>query len=141
MTQNAPHGQTHTYVQDTPATQAVKSICDAYVAKDRAAAERLIAEDFHFTSPLDNRIDRDAYFRICWPNSRTAERFDFIHLVEAGGRVFVTYEGHGGGHVFRNTEVHTVRDGRITAVEVYFGWNVPHDAPPGEHRDPPAAGA
>jgi ketosteroid isomerase-like protein len=29
---------------------------EAYVAKDRAAIERLIAPDFHFTSPLDNRI-------------------------------------------------------------------------------------
>ena len=31
---------------------------EAYVAKDRAAIERLITPDFHFTSPLDNRIDR-----------------------------------------------------------------------------------
>ncbi|HEX9167890.1 MAG TPA: hypothetical protein VF886_03050 [Roseiarcus sp.] len=34
----------------------------AYVDKDRAAMERLIAEDFHFTSPLDNRLDRKTYF-------------------------------------------------------------------------------
>ena len=34
----------------------------AYVEKDRAAIEALIAEDFHFTSPLDNRIDRATYF-------------------------------------------------------------------------------
>jgi hypothetical protein len=30
----------------------------AYVTKDCAAMETLIAADFHFTSPLDNRIDR-----------------------------------------------------------------------------------
>ena len=29
-----------------------------YVTKDWAALEPLIADDFHFTSPLDNRIDR-----------------------------------------------------------------------------------
>jgi hypothetical protein len=29
----------------------------AYVDKDRPAIEALIAEDFHFTSPLDNRLD------------------------------------------------------------------------------------
>jgi hypothetical protein len=28
----------------------------AYVSKDRAAIEALIADDFHFTSPLDNRL-------------------------------------------------------------------------------------
>jgi hypothetical protein len=46
---------------------------EAYVAKDRTAIESLIAPDFHFTSPLDNRIDRATYFARCWPNSETLE--------------------------------------------------------------------
>jgi hypothetical protein len=33
-----------------------RAACEAYVAKNRAAIEKLIAADFHFTSPLDNRI-------------------------------------------------------------------------------------
>ena len=41
---------------------------EAYVTKDRSAIEPLIAEDFHFTSPLDNRINRATYFERCWPN-------------------------------------------------------------------------
>ncbi len=49
---------------------------EAYVAKDRAAIEALIAPGFHFTSPLDNRIDRATYFERCWPNSRNIEGFD-----------------------------------------------------------------
>jgi ketosteroid isomerase-like protein len=47
----------------------VRAVFAAYAAKDRAAIERLIAPDFHFTSPLDNRIDRATYFKRCWPNS------------------------------------------------------------------------
>ena len=35
------------------------------------------------------------------------------------------------GRSFRNTEVLTVRDGKIVEAEVYFGWNVPHTAPSG----------
>jgi hypothetical protein len=31
---------------------------DAYVSKDHAALEAPIADNFHFTSPLDNRLDR-----------------------------------------------------------------------------------
>ena len=54
---------------------------EAYVAKDRAAIEDLIAPDFHFSSPLDNRIDRATYFARCWPNSKTIIGFDFINLV------------------------------------------------------------
>jgi ketosteroid isomerase-like protein len=105
----------------------------AYVAKDRAAIEALIADDFHFTSPLDNRIDRATYFARCWPNSRTIDGFDFVHLVPAGDRVFVTYEGRSvDGHRFRNTEIVTVRDGRIAEVEVYFGWSLPHEAAEGD---------
>jgi hypothetical protein len=53
------------------------------------------------------------------------------------GRRLLTYEADTtGGKRFRNTEVLTIRDGRISAVEVYFGWNVPHDVPAGDHRDP-----
>jgi ketosteroid isomerase-like protein len=38
---------------------------EAFAAKDRAAIEALIADDFHFTSPLDNKIDRATYFARC----------------------------------------------------------------------------
>ena len=76
---------------------------ETYVTKDRAALEPLIADDFHFTSPLDNRIDRATYFKRCWPNSERAEDFDFIHCVPDGDRVFVTYEAVMGGRRFRNT--------------------------------------
>ena len=60
---------------------------EAYVAKDREVVERLIARDFHFTSPLDNRIDRATYFARCWPNSENITGFDFIQLVPAWARV------------------------------------------------------
>jgi ketosteroid isomerase-like protein len=102
---------------------------EAYVTKDRAAIEKLIAEDFHFTSPLDNRIDRATYFARCWPNSEAVKSFDFINLVADGDRVFVTYEGHRtNAEGFRNTEIVTVRGDRIVEVEVYFGWSIPHEA-------------
>src|ERR1700731_603015 len=100
----------------------------AYVDKDRAAIEALIADDFHFTSPLDNRIDRATYFARCWPNSATIAAFDFIHIAPLGERVFVTYEGRStSGKRFRNSEVLTVRDGKIVEAEVYFGWSIPHE--------------
>ena len=110
---------------------------EAYVRKDRAAIEKLIAEDFHFTSPLDNRINRTTYLKICWPNSEKIKRFDFINLVAHDDRAFVTYEGHStDGNVFRNTEIVTVRNGQIVEVEVYFGWSIPHEAKPGTHVPP-----
>ena len=113
-------------------TEIARASYRAYAMKDRAAIEALIADDFHFTSPLDNRIDRATYFARCWPNSEMIEGFDFINLVPDGNRVFVTYEGRStDGHGFRNTEIITVRNGMIVEVEVYFGWNIPHKAEPG----------
>jgi ketosteroid isomerase-like protein len=109
---------------------------EAYVKKDRAAIEALLAQDFHFTSPLDNRLDRATYFARCWPNSATIASFDFFHLVPDGERVFVTYEGRStAGHRFRNTEIVTIRGRQIVDVEVYFGWSVPHEAPVGGFID------
>jgi len=109
---------------------------EAYVHKDRAAIEALIADDFHFTSPLDNRLDRDTYFTRCWPNSQRIRSFDYIHLVAAGELVFVTYVGSNvDGGRFRNTEILTVRDGQIVEAEVYFGWSIPHKAPLGAFTD------
>jgi ketosteroid isomerase-like protein len=105
---------------------------DAYVSKDRRAIEALIASDFHFTSPLDNRLDRAAYFARCWPNNQSIAGFRFVHLVPDGDSVFVTYEGRTmNGQGFRNTEILTIRDGQIVDAEVYFGWSLPHKAPAG----------
>ena len=104
----------------------------AYVDKDRAAIEALIAPEFRFTSPLDNGLDRACYFARCWPNSETLTGFDFIHVVPVGERVFVTYEASSSrGKRFRNTEILTIRAGQIHDVEVYFGWSLPHEAAEG----------
>jgi len=109
----------------------------AYVERDRAAIEAIIGDDFHFTSPRDNRINREVYFDKCWKNSDTITGFTFINLVADGERVFVTYEGQrSNGKPFRNTEIMTVRNGKIVEVEVYFGWSIPHEAPEEGFVDP-----
>jgi ketosteroid isomerase-like protein len=109
----------------------------AYVDKDRGLIEELIAEDFHFTSPLDNRIDRRTYLQRCWPNSEWITDFKFVYIVQDGSRVFVTYEGRSkSGRGFRNSEVISVQDGKIIDVEVYFGWSLPHEAPLGGFTGP-----
>ena len=35
-----------------------RAVLETYVNKDRAAIEALIADDYHFTSPIDNALDR-----------------------------------------------------------------------------------
>jgi len=116
--------------------EIARTLYRAFAAKDRATVERLLANDFHFTSPLDNRLDRATFFRRCWPNSERISAFDFVRVVAAGAEVVVTYEGHStAGGRFRNTEVLTIRAGQIHDAEVYFGWSIPHEATPGGFVD------
>jgi len=49
--------------------------------------ESLVGEDFHFTSPLDSRLDRSTYFARCWPNSRTITGFKLVDCVQDGDKV------------------------------------------------------
>jgi ketosteroid isomerase-like protein len=112
----------------------VRACLRAYVDKDRRAIEALLDDDYHFTSPIDNALDRATYLEVCWPNSAGMARFDEVHAVEIGDHAFIVYEGETStGKHFRNCEVHTVRDGSLVATEVYFGWNLPHAVPLGGH--------
>jgi ketosteroid isomerase-like protein len=108
-----------------------KQMYQAYADKDRSRIESLIADDFHFSSPRDNRLDRRTYFARCWPNSESVSDFKFIHAVQDGDRVFVTYEARSRNGSFRNTEILTIRHGKVVEAEVYFGWSLPHEAPAG----------
>lgn len=116
----------------TDPRDTVARFFEAFAEGDRAAAEALISDDFSFTSPRDNALDRAAWFRTCWAHNDQIADFDILLMAVEGLRVFVTYEGVAtGGNRFRNTEVFTVTEGRIEAVEVFFGWSLPHPAPGG----------
>jgi len=113
------------------ATDTVRAMFDAYRAQDLAAAEALVAEDFVFTSPRDDRIDRAAYFARCFP---TAERFARQEILQAvpgeGEDVFVLYEYDlADGGTYRNAEVLTVRDGRVVETQVFFGGEITGSQP------------
>ncbi|OWU84497.1 hypothetical protein ATO6_12485 [Oceanicola sp. 22II-s10i] len=103
----------------------------AITSGDRAMVEAMVAEDFTFTSPRDNALDRAAWFRDCYAHTGAIEQVDLLLLAEDADRVFVTYEAVANGARFRNTEVFTVAGEMIHAVEVYFGWTLPHPAPSG----------
>jgi ketosteroid isomerase-like protein len=101
----------------------VRAFFRSFLAQDRAAAERLVAGEFVFTSPQDDHIDRATFFERCFP---TADRFKDHELLEVvptdGDDVFVLYEYElEGGQRHRNAEVITVRDGRITETQVFLG--------------------
>jgi ketosteroid isomerase-like protein len=102
--------------------EIAKSLFDAYQRQDRPLAERLLADDFTFTSPYDDAIDRAAYFVRCWPTSGFFKSFTLEKVVELGDDVFVNYKAlTKDGRIFRNVEMLTVQGDQIRAVNVYFG--------------------
>ena len=104
--------------------ELVESFYRAYQHQDRATLEAAMTEDFTFSSPNDDRIDRAAFFARCYPNPDLVA-FRFERIVEGDGEVIVTYEypRRQGGRT-RNTEVLGLRAGQIASVEVYWGWVV-----------------
>src|SRR3954469_17754353 len=104
----------------------VRAVFDAYLRGDRPAAEPLYADDFRFTSPQDDHIDKAAFFKRCFP---TASRFSDQRMLQVVAAdedlVFVYYEYDlVDGPTHRNMEAITVRDGQIRDVQVFFGGEV-----------------
>jgi ketosteroid isomerase-like protein len=94
----------------------------AYRSGDRDALEELLSDDFTFTSPVDDHIDRETYFERCWPNHETIDRHEIEKLFVEGNEAFVRYVAHKtDGKRFRNTELFTIEGDKIKAVDVYFG--------------------
>ncbi len=50
----------------------VGALVQSYLAQDASAANRLIADDFSFTSPQDDHIDKATFFERGFPASGTA---------------------------------------------------------------------
>ncbi|MCX4553394.1 MULTISPECIES: nuclear transport factor 2 family protein [unclassified Streptomyces] len=110
-----------------PNTDVVRKCLESYIAQDRAAAEKLIAESFVFTSPQDDRIDRAAFFERCFPTADRLRWQEIRTVVPAGGDgVFIMYEYElKTGERHRNVELSTVRDGQLVETQVFFGGRVP----------------
>jgi hypothetical protein len=104
------------------AASTIRALFDAYRDRRRGDAETLIADNFRFTSPYDDGIDRTTYFARCWPNGDRIVAFEIEKLIADHGGGFVTYRcTTNDGTAFRNTEYLTVRHGQVANVDVYFG--------------------
>ena len=103
--------------------ETVRAFFASFLAQDRAAAERLVDEEFVFTSPQDDHIDRAAFFDRCFPTADHFKEHELLTVVPADGDdVFVLYEYQPeDGQRYRNAEVITVRDGKVTESQVFFG--------------------
>ena len=71
--------------------EIIRAIFAAYLSDDREAVEDALSEDFRFTSPYDDAIDKPTYFERCWRNSDWIERHELERIFVEGDEAFVTY--------------------------------------------------
>jgi ketosteroid isomerase-like protein len=104
-------------------TDTVRTAFEAYLAQERNVIDGLLAEDFVFTSPQDDHIDKTAYLERCFPTAHRLKSQEIMELVDSGrDGVFLLYEYElKSGERHRNTEFITVRDGQIVEIQVFFG--------------------
>ena len=95
----------------------------AWARADRAAVEAYVGDPFSFTSPFDDHIDREEYFRRCWPGAGRQARVDVQHVLPDGADgALVLYEAEmKNGKRIRNVEHMRFAGDRLRSVEVYFG--------------------
>jgi ketosteroid isomerase-like protein len=106
----------------TGKTEIIRNLFVAYLSNDREAVEAAFTDDFRFTSPYDDEIDKATYFERCWRVSDWIERQDLERIMVDGEAAFVTYRCVAkNGKSFRNTEAFTFAGDRIRRIDVYFG--------------------
>lgn len=100
----------------------IRALFAAYLSNDRKAVEDSFADDFRFTSPYDDGINKATYFERCWRSSDWIERHELEKIFVESDEAFVTYRCVAkGGKSFRNTEFFGFEGDRIKRIDVYFG--------------------
>ncbi len=103
--------------------EIVRAMFAAYLEGDTETADRLLADDFQFTSPQDDHIDKSAFMARCFPTAERVVTQEILELVSAGTNgVFIMYEYMlKTGERHRNAEFITVRNGKLVETQVFFG--------------------
>ncbi len=103
--------------------ETIRKYYAAWETKHWHSIDALLAEDFTFSSPLDDSISKSAFKRGCWDTQIAyIERFELKQVVGTDNEAFVMYVCHTtNGKTFRNVEYFQLRDNKVKAVECYFG--------------------
>jgi hypothetical protein len=105
-----------------PNAKAVKAYYTAFEKKDWNLMQRILADGFTFTSPLDDHISLAVFKERCWPNAFKIKRCDLEKVLVNGDNAFVIYNGWTTeGKLFRNSDYFKLKVGKIIAYECFFG--------------------
>lgn len=92
--------------------------------KDWGPFDVLLADNFTFSIAAgDDHISKSAFKTNCWDTQiNYIGQFDLERVVASGSEVFAKYLCHTkNGKSFRNVEYFRLKDGKVEAIECYFG--------------------
>lgn len=100
----------------------VRGLFAAYLANRKDEVSDMLTEDFTFSSPRDDHIDKATYFERCWPQPPAFRAIHIERVSLQDNEALVRYRAEKlDGGAFRNVEVIRFHGDRIASVEVYFG--------------------
>ena len=92
--------------------------------KDWAPLDRMLADDFTFSSPNgDDHISKSTFKTRCWESQIDfIKNFDLERVTTGADDAFVKYLCHTrNGKSFRNIEYLRIKNGKLESIECYFG--------------------
>lgn len=109
-------------LQKAPNGKIIMAWYTAWVKKDWNSMQQILADGFTFSSPVDEHINVKTFREKCWPNAYNIKRFEVEKFVVNGDEAFVISTGWtNNGKSLRNMDCFTVKKGKISAYECFFG--------------------
>jgi hypothetical protein len=103
--------------------KTIRKYYSAWEKKDWHLVDILLADDFTFSSPLDDHISKIDFKTGCWDTQIAyIDGFDLKQVIGTDKEAFVMYVCHTtNGKTFQNVEYFQLREDKVKAVDCYFG--------------------
>src|SRR4051795_9673823 len=75
----------------TDPERLIRDLFAAYLGNDRQRVADALADDFRFTSPFDDDLDKATYLERCWRDTGWIARHDIERIFIQGDEAFVPY--------------------------------------------------
>lgn len=109
-------------LKNTPNGKIINAWYTAWQTGDWKLMTQVLGDGFTFSSPLDDHIKLDAMKERCWPNAGKIKSVDVQQLIMSGDVAFVIGNAYNtDGKFFRNCDYFTIKDGKISSYECFFG--------------------
>ena len=110
-------------LENTPNGKAVKAWYTAWQSGNWNLMAQILADDFTFTSPLDDHLKMDVFKKRCWqPNAGRIKSVDLKEVTMNGDAIFIIGNGYNtDGKLLRNCDYFKLKEGKIVSYECFFG--------------------